>query len=519
MGLSTHTIAGTCTGDCYVWAGDGTAGTTGVSVDNVSIGSCPAECFGLAPATQLAFTDLIPGGDQGVIVMQQTNEPGEGYSASSFSAAMTAITAHEQGLSTTAPASVLFAVPPIGSIASSSMAAFTAVQVALAQTLNVAFVNTQDRWGTSYVSTSGLWDFSSPCVGCHPNDKGSRDEYSQIWAAFVDPVPFGSPSSGAGGAITGLVTAGSNVTITGAGTSASPYSISSSGSGSGCSTNCTFTGATTMSSGAASIALATTSTASTGTAFTMAGTATGVHTWGIQTDQNGNFLAGDFTAGNYPFAIHYTSAPNGYVSVGNAISYAWTSAVSPSTTAPDTGLSRLGAGSVGIGNGSNGDTSGSLTLASLNVNSTSTSGAIPVGIYDSSMTSGVIGLGVGKTPTAHNSAFNVWYDATTAPFGSFESYGGGDPIQLKGSQIWLNGGPVAIGNSSATGSVAAPTLPGLLNVGTTNQFYVDTSGNVSANLYKGPATAPSGSCTTVGWAFSQDGHATFCNGSSWATKI
>ena len=208
MTLTTHTVTGTCTGDCYVWAGDGTAGTSGVSVDNVSIGSCPAECFGLAPATQFAFTDLIPGGDQGVIVMHQTNEPGQGYSASSFSTALTAIVTHQQGLSTTAPASVILAVPPVGSIASSTMAALTAVQVALAQTLNVAFVNIQDRWGTSYISTSGLWDFSTPCVGCHPNDKGSRDEYSQIWASFVDPVPFDGKGGGAPITLTTIGTTG-----------------------------------------------------------------------------------------------------------------------------------------------------------------------------------------------------------------------------------------------------------------------------------------------------------------------
>jgi hypothetical protein len=207
MALATHTIVGTCTGDCYVWAGDGTAGTTGVSVDNVSVGSCPAECFGLTPSKQFAFTDLIPGGDQGVIVMQQTNEPGQGYSTSSFSAALAAIAAHEQGLSATAPASVLFAVPPVGSIATSAMASFTAVQVALSQTLNVAFTNIQDRWGTAYISTSGLWDFSTPCPGCHPNDKGARDEYSQIWAAFVDPVPF--DGKGAGTPIT-LTTVGTS---------------------------------------------------------------------------------------------------------------------------------------------------------------------------------------------------------------------------------------------------------------------------------------------------------------------
>ena len=36
----------------------------------------------------------------------------------------------------------------------------------------------------------------------------------------------------------------------------------------------------------------------------------------------------------------------------------------------------------------------------------------------------------------------------------------------------------------------------------------------------GPATAPSGSCSTNGaWVFSQDGHATFCASGTWTTKI
>jgi hypothetical protein len=45
------------------------------------------------------------------------------------------------------------------------------------------------------------------------------------------------------------------------------------------------------------------------------------------------------------------------------------------------------------------------------------------------------------------------------------------------------------------------------------------AGTVSANVYKGPATAPTGACSVVGWVFSQDGHATFCNGTTWITKI
>jgi hypothetical protein len=56
-------------------------------------------------------------------------------------------------------------------------------------------------------------------------------------------------------------------------------------------------------------------------------------------------------------------------------------------------------------------------------------------------------------------------------------------------------------------------------VGVGNGTAGDTSGAINATLYKGPATAPSGSCSAIGWEFTQDGHATFCNGSTWVTKI
>ncbi|HEV2577929.1 MAG TPA: hypothetical protein VGU25_12035 [Acidobacteriaceae bacterium] len=46
------------------------------------------------------------------------------------------------------------------------------------------------------------------------------------------------------------------------------------------------------------------------------------------------------------------------------------------------------------------------------------------------------------------------------------------------------------------------------------------TGPVTAPQYLGPATAPTGSCTTRGaWVFSQDGHATFCSAGTWVTKI
>jgi hypothetical protein len=46
------------------------------------------------------------------------------------------------------------------------------------------------------------------------------------------------------------------------------------------------------------------------------------------------------------------------------------------------------------------------------------------------------------------------------------------------------------------------------------------AGSVTAPEYMGPATAPTGSCSTNGaWVFSQDGHATFCSAGTWVTKI
>jgi hypothetical protein len=63
--LGTHVTTFTSTGDSYLYAAEGTAGSNGVSVHNLSVGSAAAEWFGLNPSTQLAFSDLIPTGHPG----------------------------------------------------------------------------------------------------------------------------------------------------------------------------------------------------------------------------------------------------------------------------------------------------------------------------------------------------------------------------------------------------------------------------------------------------------------------
>lgn len=70
------------------------------------------------------------------------------------------------------------------------------------------------------------------------------------------------------------------------------------------------------------------------------------------------------------------------------------------------------------------------------------------------------------------------------------------------------GGAGMVCAAMKTASVVAPSLESAPAISTSNMTIV------------GPATAPSGSCTTNGqWVFSQDGHATACISGTWSTKI
>ena len=130
--------------------------------------------------------------------------------------------------------------------------------------------------------------------------------------------------------------------------------------------------------------------------------------------------------------------------------------------------------------------------------------------------------------------------------GGSAAFGAGHKLALgnltKGIWSWMQYVP----DSSGAGTIEMPSLmvncwssspdvtttacdtglsreaAGVVDVGNGTQG--DKSGTlsaatVSANVYKGPATAPTGTCSVVGWAFSQDGHISFCNGTTWVTKI
>lgn len=122
------------------------------------------------------------------------------------------------------------------------------------------------------------------------------------------------------------------------------------------------------------------------------------------------------------------------------------------------------------------------------------------------------GGGSGGTPSAYS-----FYDVTSnkTPV-IFYSHGGTTRVNTFSTGVfgW---------NSDTNYADAAPDTglsrdaAGTVDVG--NGTAGDKSGAINAALYKGPATAPVGACSVVGWTFSQDGHATFCNGSAWVTKI
>lgn len=95
-----------------------------------------------------------------------------------------------------------------------------------------------------------------------------------------------------------------------------------------------------------------------------------------------------------------------------------------------------------------------------------------------------------------------------------DAYNGNEPLQIQpnapNSSLVMTPSGVSFG-------VPVVTQHNTLDDGSGN---ATVQGGLSAGSYKGPATAPTGSCPANGvWVFSQDGHATFCASGTWVTKI
>ncbi len=118
--------------------------------------------------------------------------------------------------------------------------------------------------------------------------------------------------------------------------------------------------------------------------------------------------------------------------------------------------------------------------------------------------------------------------------------GGTTPAAATVTTLRANGGSDFYGSAAyhsgsaylaATGQPAAYFVPtdntdaqkllyGANSSNTAYVWWINDDGVASFPGYAGPATAPSGACPVSGeWVFSQDGHATFCAGGTWTTKI
>jgi hypothetical protein len=524
---TSHAVTFTSTGDSYIYAAEGQAGSSGISVDNMGFGGATAATVGSSPAAQLAFSDLIPGGEQAAILMDMTNDAAAGVPSTTFATNVQNFINHEQALSS-AP-TVMLAVPPVDVVnGTDSEAPYTAALTALCVANSLTCVNIQSRgatvgsravgWGTNYNpslfdQTGTAWPTGSQ--GIHPNDAGNLDEAQMIYAELVNPV---------------------------------------SGSG-GCTSNCTFTGATTLSStgGSTPPLNATTddglvgvlnSTQAGGPFLSFTGTGANVDNWAMGSAGNASssggkaFLLGDFTTGIFSWKSTAASTGAGINEFPSLNVHCWSSTASITVNPCDTGISRTGPAALALGNGTQGDSSAAVALGSLALSGSTTNtinsntNGLALSITSSSSSGTAVTLG-GSGSGVHTWGFISGLGNGQAQFqiGDFTSgifsfasvtSGSGAGYTEVPSLNVLCWSSTASVTASACDTGISRTAAGAAALG--DGTAGDASGSlslssVSASLYRGPATAPSGVCSTVGWAFSQDGHATFCNGSTWVTKI
>ena len=179
--LGVHIAVVTCaTQPCNGYSLEGVAGTTGVSIDNYSIGGASLEIQATSPA-QWAYIDLNP--PQLLMMGHGTNEQGIGVPAATFQTSLTNFIAHARAY--TYPASVLFFIPiQDNDFPTQASSTYYPLVVSTAAANNTAFVDLRDRWGTA---VGPSWLFGPDYI--HENDQGNGESFSAIWKATVDVLP------------------------------------------------------------------------------------------------------------------------------------------------------------------------------------------------------------------------------------------------------------------------------------------------------------------------------------------
>jgi lysophospholipase L1-like esterase len=507
VGLAVHSATLTCaTGPCFLWGVGGAAGNTGISVDYSAIASGGSGSF--SSTSQLAIIDamMMPDLPGLVIIDLGTNDTYLG-TLTSLTANLEAIianiiaTATANGDSGFIP-SFLLVVPPASNIASSSVMQQVAQNViAAANATGVDVVSIQDRWGTSYVANQNLYGSD----GIHPNTYGSGDEAATIlqhvldvvpspvsstntWpylqtfqagiaAPYIEPLVTANPT---GGCLTGAfldATTGvfsscvGGVWIQGLKASVFEPSVATAPTGS-CGPNGTLVLALDgslsvcrgyvygpLSGGVTSVGLALPSLFTvSGSPVTGSGTLTA-----ILASQAANQVFANCTG---------SSATPSFCSL--------TAAMIPSLAATYAPLANPTAGQHNYAPLASPTFTGSVVIPGGTIDSTVIGGTTAAAVTATALTvAPVSGSQIGNFLT-------FYYDSARTEQAIIIDQAGG----LRAQGGFYDG-------SNYLNSVA-----------------------IGASQVVGPATAPTGSCSTNGaWVFSQDGHATFCASGTWMTKI
>lgn len=193
--LAIHTAIFTPIGArTLIYGAEGTAGTVGVSVHNLAVGSSTSGYFFGNPSTNFAFSDLIQ--PQALVSTDQlTNEGNSGTPVLTYTANLQNLITHAASLSP-APSVLLFS-PMQDSF--TNLAPYYSAMKSLAQTSGVGYIDVRDRVGTSFIPA-----YFGP-DGIHENYIGNQINLETMLTTSITmrSTPFSAQACPAGQMVNG----------------------------------------------------------------------------------------------------------------------------------------------------------------------------------------------------------------------------------------------------------------------------------------------------------------------------
>jgi hypothetical protein len=160
---------------CAGYAVEAIAGTTGVSINNFSVGGASVEIFAAAPETQLAFSRLSHQGVALEIIEEGCNEVGPATTAAQFRTSMDNLVSYARASGH--PASVLLVAELQDKIAGQHP--YYDVIAAIVKQEHTAYVDMRARWGER---RAPLFLFEPDEI--HESNAGNSEMYSAVLRAI-----------------------------------------------------------------------------------------------------------------------------------------------------------------------------------------------------------------------------------------------------------------------------------------------------------------------------------------------